>query len=97
LEVRDSAISEGGRRFTFPPYVKKIDANNCKDWITCKISSGWWHRLSSLCKCVLKVGAAIDEPQVFKMLFIKNIKMISLKFNPLLAQAGKPVPPGSLG
>jgi hypothetical protein len=44
---------------------------------------------------VLKVGAAIDEPQVFKMLFIKNIKMISLKFNPLLAQAGKPVPPDS--
>jgi hypothetical protein len=40
---------------------------------------------------------SINEPQFFKMLFIKNIKMISLRFNPLSAQAGKPVPPDSLG
>jgi hypothetical protein len=24
-----------------------------------KFILGWWHRLSSLCKCVLKVGAAL--------------------------------------
>jgi hypothetical protein len=40
---------------------------------------------------------SINDPQFFKMLFIKNIKMISLKLNPLSAQAGKPVPPDFLG
>jgi hypothetical protein len=34
---------------------------------------------------------------VFNMLFIKNIKVIFLKYNHLSAQAGKPVPPDSLG
>jgi hypothetical protein len=28
---------------------------------------------------------------------MKNIKTISIRFNPLSAQAGKPVPPNSLG
>jgi hypothetical protein len=46
--------------------------------------------LSSL--CVLKVGANID-PQFSKIFFIKNIQMISIRFNLLSAQAGKPVPP----
>ena len=40
---------------------------------------------------------SINDPQFFKIFFIKNIKVISLKFNPSSAQAGKPVPPDSLG
>jgi hypothetical protein len=40
---------------------------------------------------------SINDPQFSKMLFIKNIKVISLRFNPSSAQAGKPVPPDSLG
>jgi hypothetical protein len=40
---------------------------------------------------------SINEPQFSKRLFIKNIKMIALRFTPLSAQAGKPVPPDSLG
>jgi hypothetical protein len=39
----------------------------------------------------------INDPQFFKMLFIKNPKVISLRFYPSSAQAGKPVPPDSLG
>jgi hypothetical protein len=31
------------------------------------------------------------------MIFIKNIKMILIKIDPFPAQAGKPVPPDSLG
>jgi hypothetical protein len=40
---------------------------------------------------------SINDPQFSKMLFIKNIKAISLTYNPSSAQAGKPVPPDSLG
>jgi hypothetical protein len=40
---------------------------------------------------------SINDPQFFKMFFIENIKMISLRFNLLSSQAGKPVPPDSLG
>jgi hypothetical protein len=40
----------------------------------------------------LKVGESISDPPVFKMLF-KEYQEISIRFNPLLAQAGKPVPP----
>jgi hypothetical protein len=40
--------------------------------------------------------SSIYDPQYFKMLFLKNIKMISLRINLLSAQAGKPVPPDSL-
>ncbi len=39
---------------------------------------------------------SINDSQFFKMLFIKNIKMIFVKINPLSAQAGKPVPPDYL-
>jgi hypothetical protein len=41
--------------------------------------------------------SSINDPQFSKMLFIKNIKIISLSFNLLSAQAGKPVPPDFLG
>ena len=38
-----------------------------------------------------------NAPKFSKMLFINNIKAISLIYNPSSAQAGKPVPPDSLG
>jgi hypothetical protein len=37
---------------------------------------------------------SINNPQFFKMNFIKNIKVIPLRFHPSSAQARKPVPPG---
>jgi hypothetical protein len=40
---------------------------------------------------------SINDLQFSKTLFIKNIMMISLRFNLLSAQAGKPVPPEPLG
>jgi hypothetical protein len=46
---------------------------------------------------VLKVGAASMSSSLLKMIFIKNIKLIFLRFHPLSTQAGKPVPPDSLG
>jgi hypothetical protein len=40
---------------------------------------------------------SINGLQFFKMFFIKNIKVIALRFHHSSAQAGKPVPPDSLG
>jgi hypothetical protein len=40
---------------------------------------------------------SMNDPKFFKILFIKNAAVISLRFHPASAQAGKPVPPDSLG
>jgi hypothetical protein len=48
-----------------------------------KFILGWWHRLSSLCKCVLKVGATLMTLSYPRCPLWKNIKMIFFKFNPL--------------
>jgi hypothetical protein len=37
-----------------------------------KFILGWWHRLSSLCKSVLKAGAALITFSFPKMLFMKE-------------------------
>jgi hypothetical protein len=41
--------------------------------------------------------ASINGRQYSNMIFIKDIRMICLRYHLLSAQAGKPVPPDSLG